>query len=278
MKMGKQFTRLQVLERLKGETVKGKVIFEAAVGAGISAKWSEAGGADLIATYNIAKYRMMGYSHIGYLPIGDANQIVLDLGTREIFPVLKNLPLIAGVFGADPTRDMGAFLDEVMRRGFSGVLNCPTLALMDGKMRQGLERIGVGYQREVDMIALAREKGLFTQAFVTNEEETSKMLKAGADMIICHLGGTTPAKEEERESRMVQVAEHVKEIFRICREFNPEVIRGCHGGPIAFPDDVRQLKKNVPDVQAFLGGSSAERLPIEVPIKNAVHQFKEIEA
>lgn len=274
--MAKKFTRDEVINRLKNETSKGKVIFEAAVGAGISAKWSEAGGADLIATYNIAKYRMMGYSRAGYLPIGDANQIVLDLGAREIIPLVKNAPVIAGVFGADPTRNMWTFLDQISSAGFSGVLNCPTLALVDGKFRAGLEKAGFGYQREIDMIGMAHGKDLFTQAFVTNEDETKKMVEAGVDLIIGHLGGTTPADEKTRDSQIRQSAETLKKIYQAAAGLRRDVILGCHGGPIAFPEDLEALRNLVPELQFFLGGSSAERLPIEIPIKETVARFKKI--
>ncbi len=274
--MGRKFTRKEVLDMLKAETARGVVIFEAAVGTGISAKWSEAGGADLIATYNIAKYRMMGYSRVGYLPIGDANQIVLDLGRREILPVLKGVPLIAGVFGADPTRDMHTYLDEIARAGFSGVLNCPTLALVDGNFRRGLEEIGFGYQREVDMIALAHAKDLFTEAFVTNEQEAVKMVNAGVDMIMCHLGGTAPAEDASRESQIREAGERLKKLFSASRRIRDDVFLGCHGGPIAFPEDLTAVKSSVPELQAFLGGSSAERLPVETPIKETVQRFKKI--
>lgn len=274
--MGKKYTRKAVLDRLKAEVAKGGVIFEAAVGSGISAKWSEAGGADLVATYNIAKYRMTGMPAVGYLPIGDANQIVLDLGSREILPVLKDAPLIAGVFGADPTRMMDSYLDDVARAGFSGVLNCPTLALVDGSLRDRLEKNGVGYQREVDMIAIAHTKDLFTQAFVTTEEEARKMVAAGADMILGHVGGTKPAEKASRDSQIKEVAEFLKKIFAASRSMRDDVLLGCHGGPIAFPQDLADLKALVPDLHAFLGGSAAERLPIEVPIRETIERFKKI--
>jgi predicted TIM-barrel enzyme len=277
-RVGRKFNREEVIDRLRAELARGALIFEAAVGAGISAKWSEAGGADLIATYNIAKYRMMGYSRVGYLPIGDANQIVLDLGGREIFPVLKAVPLIAGVFGADPTRDMQTYLDEIASVGFSGVLNCPTLALVDGNFRRRLEETGFGYQREVDMIAVAHQKGLFTQAFVTNEEETEKMLNAGVDMIICHLGGTQPAKDTSRDSQIREAAKSIQQIFNAACKIRDDVFLGCHGGPIAFPEDVKSLKALASELQVFLGGSSAERLPVEMPIKETVQRFKGIPA
>jgi predicted TIM-barrel enzyme len=277
-RVGRKFNREEVIDRLRAELARGALIFEAAVGTGISAKWSEAGGADLIATYNIAKYRMMGYSRVGYLPIGDANQIVLDLGRREIFPVLRAVPLIAGIFGADPTRDMQTYLDEIASVGFSGVLNCPTLALVDGNFRRRLEESGFGYQREVDMIAVAHQKGLFTQSFVTNEEETEKMLKAGVDMIICHLGGTQPAKDTSRDSQIRDAAKSIQQIFNAAFKIRDDVLLGCHGGPIAFPEDVEALKALASELQVFLGGSSAERLPVEMPIKETVQRFKGIPA
>ncbi len=273
--MAKKFSRKEIVAKLNEVAAKG-VIFEAAVGSGISAKWSEAGGADLIATYNIAKYRMMGYSRVGYFPIGDANQIVLDLGKREILPLIKNVPVIAGVFGADPTRDMPTYLDEISAAGFSGVLNCPTLALLDGNFRKGIEKSGFGYQKEIDMIAIAHGKDLFTQAFVTHEEEAQKMVAAGVDLVIGHLGGTEPSGKGNREPLIQQAAETLKKIFSAARSTRKDVLLGCHGGPVAFPEDLEAVKSRVPEIQFFLGGSSAERLPVEKPIKETVERFKKL--
>lgn len=276
--MAIRFTRDEVLDRLRAEVTKGKIIYEAAVGTGISAKWAEAGGADLIATYNIAKYRMMGWSRIGYFPIGDANEIVLSLGSREILPVINSTPVIAGIFGADPTRNMDTYLDSISSIGFSGILNCPTLALVDGQFRQGLEKTGIGYKREVNLIALAHEKGLFTQAFVTSEDEAVQMVNAGADMIIYHLGGTDPGKAEDRKSRISQSVERMNRAFEAALKVRDDVLLGCHGGPVAFPEDLSEVKKRLPVLDMFLGGSSTERLPVEIPIRKTVEEFKKIVA
>ncbi len=190
--MTKKYSIEEVRKRLSNVIIKGRPIILVGAGTGISAKFSEIGGADLIATYNIAKYRMTGLSSMaGYLPIGDANQILLELGRKEILPIVKETPVIAGVLGVDPTRNMDDFLETVNELEFSGVLNCPTIALIDGTFRLVLEETGITFDKKVEMIRLANKKGLFTLAFVTNEEESRKMVKAGCDLIIAHMGNTT---------------------------------------------------------------------------------------
>ena len=173
--MAGRFTREEVEARLKREIQKGRAIFDAFAGTGISAKFAEVGGADMITTHILARFRMAGLSSMaGYLSIADANAVTLELGKRDIIPVVKNTPVMAGLLGADPTRNMEYFLDEIIAAGFSGILNCPTLALVDGNFRRVLEETGVTFNKEVDMIAIAHRKGLYTKAFVTTPEEAQK--------------------------------------------------------------------------------------------------------
>lgn len=268
----------QVRARLKKEIDKGRPIVLVGVGSGISAKFAEMGGADLIATYNIAKYRMAGLSSMaGYLPIGDANQIALELGEREILPVIKEAPVIAGVLGTDPTRDMNQFLDKVNEVGFSGVLNCPTIALIDGTFRLTLEETGITYDKEVEMIRLANKKGLFTSAFVTTEDEARKMVKAGCDLIIAHMGNTVGGSIGSKTVISVEkAAEKAQKIIDAARELNSDVFTMVHGGPLAYPEDFSRILKLSKGIQGFFGGSSAERLPVENSVKKAIMAYKAI--
>lgn len=266
----------EITERLKNEVDRGRPIILVGAGTGISAKFAEIGGADLIATYNIAKCRMTGLSSMaGYLPIGDANQILLELGEKEILPVVKETPVIAGVLGVDPTRNMDKFLDKVNELEFSGVLNCPTIALIDGSFRLVLEETGISFQKEVDMIRLAHKKGLFTLAFATNEKEAEKMAKAGTDLIIAHMGNTTGGSIGAITALTIEEA--AKKAQRICdkaRELNPDIFTMVHGGPIAFPDDFKKIVKLTTGIHGFFAGSSAERLPVEKAIKETMEAYK----
>ncbi|MDP7369508.1 MAG: phosphoenolpyruvate hydrolase family protein [Nitrospinota bacterium] len=269
----------QVVSRLRDVLKEDGLIFVAAVGSGISAKFSERGGADIIATYSIAKYRMMGFSRVSYLPICDANAITEDLGKNEILPIVRDTPVVAGVFAPNPTLNTQVLLDEYARLGFSGVMNCPTIALLDGWYRQSLEDMGMGYEKEVELTRLAADMGFFTQPFATNPEEAERMVEAGAHMVIAHLGGTVPVDEpEERERQIEESAKKCIVIFEAVKKIKEEVFVAVHGGPFAFPEDVKELKKRIPMLEGFLGGSSAERLPVEGSIRKAVSDFKSIKA
>lgn len=272
-----KFQAQQVVERLRGVVDGGGLIFVAAVGSGISAKFSERGGADIIATYSIAKYRMMGLSRVSYLPIGDANAITEEVGRNEILPIVQESPVVAGVFASNPSLDLGVILDEYARLGFSGVMNCPTVALLDGWYRQSLEDMGLGFDKEVELVRLAAERNMFTQPFATTPNEGERMVEAGAHMIIVHLGGTVPvADPKEKEKQYDEGAERCVPVLEAIKKKKKEVFVAVHGGPFAFPDDVRALKERVPGLEGFLGGSSAERLPVEGPIRSAVAEFKSI--
>ena len=277
--MVKRFTRQEIVGRFKTEIEKGQAIFDAFAGTGISAKFAEVGGADMITTHILARFRMAGLSSMaGYLSIADANAVTLELGKRDIIPVIKNTPVMAGLLGADPTRNMDTFLDEIIAAGFSGILNCPTLALIDGNFRKTLEETGVTYDKEVEMMAIAHRKGLYTKAFCTTPEETQKMLKAGCDNIIAHggntSGGSIGSKSVTSLDGMVNL---IQNIIDSVKKKKPDVIVTCHGGATETAQDVKYLLEKVKGLDGYVGGSTAERIPVEKSITEAVRSFKNIQ-
>lgn len=274
--MAKQYGRQEVIARMRKEREAGRPIYTVGVGTGISAKFVEAGGADLVSTYPIAKYRMTGLSSMaGYLPLCDSNATTLEMGERDILPVIKEIPVAAGLLGADPTRDMGRLLDRVWEVGFSGILNCPTLALVDGNFRLALEETGVSYAREVEMIRLARQKGLFTHAFCSNVEETKMMIEAGCDMVVAHVGNTVGGTIGSKTAMTLdQAVEKIQSICDTAKGLNPEVLVICHGGPIAMPEDVDYVFRHTQNLDGFMGGSSGERFPVERSVTEATQKYK----
>ena len=277
--MVKRFTRQEIVGRFKTEIEKGQAIFDAFAGTGISAKFAEVGGADMITTHILARFRMAGLSSMaGYLSIADANAVTLELGKRDIIPVIKNTPVMAGLLGADPTRNMDTFLDEIITAGFSGILNCPTLALIDGNFRKTLEETGVTYDKEVEMMAIAHRKGLYTKAFCTTPEETQKMLEAGCDNIIAHggntSGGSIGSKSVTSLDGMVNL---IQNIIDTVKKKKPDVIVTCHGGATETAQDVKYLLEKVKGLDGYVGGSTAERIPVEKSITEAVRGFKNIQ-
>ncbi len=277
--MVKRFTRQEIVGRFKTEIEKGQAIFDAFAGTGISAKFAEVGGADMITTHILARFRMAGLSSmVGYLSIADANAVTLELGKRDIIPVIKNTPVMAGLLGADPTRNMDTFLDEIIAAGFSGILNCPTLALIDGNFRKTLEETGVTYDKEVEMMAIAHRKGLYTKAFCTTPEETQKMLEAGCDNIIAHggntSGGSIGSKSVTSLDGMVNL---IQNIIDTVKKKKPDVIVTCHGGATETAQDVKYLLEKVKGLDGYVGGSTAERIPVEKSITEAVRGFKNIQ-
>ena len=245
--MVKRFTRQEIVARLKTEIEKGHAIFDAFAGTGISAKFAEAGGADMITTHILARFRMAGHSSMaGYLSIADANAVTLELGKRDIIPVVKNTPVMAGLLGADPTRNMDYFLDEIIAAGFSGILNCPTLALIDGNFRRTLEETGVTYNKEVEMIGMAHRKGLYTKAFCTTPEEAQKMLEAGCDNIIAHGGNTSGGSIGSRTvTSLDNMSNLIQNIIDGVKKRKPETIVTCHGGAAETPQDINYLLSKV---------------------------------
>lgn len=271
------FTRDDVLDRLRGQTEALRAIVGAGAGTGISAKFVERGGADLIIVYNSGRFRMAGHSSMcGLLPLGDANQIVMEMGTREILPVVERTPVIAGVNGTDPTRRMSPFLKEVAEAGFSGVNNFPTVGLFDGRIRQELESSGLGFEREVEMIRTASDLGLFTVVYVFTPEEAAAMASVGADAVIAHMGltvGGTIGMNADSAFTLDASCERVQAIGEAALRERPDAIVLCHGGPITTPDDAEYVMTRTNAV-GFVGASSMERLPVEEALSRTTESFK----
>lgn len=273
-----KYTRSKSLEKLQESIDKGEPIIGAGAGTGISAKFAERGGVDLIIIYNSGRYRMNGRGSLaGLLPYGDANEIVVDMA-REVLPIVEETPVLAGVCATDPFREMDVFLDELKRLGFSGVQNFPTVGLIDGEFRQNLEETAMSFQQEIDMIELANEKGMLTCPYVFDEEDARAMTKAGADVVVAHMGLTTSGDiGAETALGLEEAAERVQAIHDTAKEINEEVRIICHGGPIAWPEDAEYILNNTDGVVGFFGASSLERLPTEEAIENQAREFKSIE-
>jgi len=272
-----QFTRRQVLESLRANIDRGQPIIGGGAGTGISAKCEEAGGIDLIVIYNSGRFRMAGRGSLaGMMPYGDANAIVIDMA-REVLPVVKDTPVLAGVCGTDPFRIMSKFLREVEDVGFSGVQNFPTVGLIDGIFRQNLEETGMGYGLEVEMIRQAHQKDLLTTPYAFNEVEAEQMAGAGADILVAHMGLTTKGSIGAHTAlTLEEAAKKVQSIHDAAVSVNPEVLVICHGGPIAEPTDAQYILDHTKGVVGFYGASSAERLPTETAIRRQIESFKAI--
>jgi predicted TIM-barrel enzyme len=270
-------TRDEALARLRAQVGAGQPIIGAGAGTGLSAKLAEAGGADLIIIYNSGRYRMGGRGSLaGLMPYGDANEIVVDMA-REVLPVVKHTPVLAGVCGTDPFRLMPVFLDELSRIGFSGVQNFPTVGLMDGTYRIGLEETGMGYGLEVELIRLARERGFLTAPYVFDEEQAAAMAAAGADVLVPHMGLTTGgAIGASTAKTLEQCVPLIQAMHDAAKRVNPEILVLCHGGPIAEPDDAAYVIANTDGVVGFFGASSMERLPTETAMTETMRRFKAI--
>lgn len=271
------FTRQKILARLRKSIDEGRPIIGAGAGTGISAKFEEAGGVDLIVIYNSGRFRMAGRGSLaGCMPYGDANAIVMEMA-NEVLPVVKNTPVLAGVCGTDPFRLMEVFLKQIKEVGFSGVQNFPTVGLCDGLFRQNLEETGMGFDLEVEMIRKADEMDLFTTPYVFTLDEAKAMAEAGADVIVAHMGLTT--KGAIGATTGVSLEDAPKKVQELCdaaKSVNPDVICLCHGGPIAQPEDAEHVLRNTKGVHGFYGASSVERLPTEVAIKEQMEKFKMI--
>ena len=272
-----QFTRQQVLERLRANIDRGQPIIGGGAGTGISAKCEEAGGIDLIVIYNSGRFRMAGRGSLaGMMPYGDANAIVIDMA-REVLPVIKDTPVLAGVCGTDPFRIMSNFLQEVEDVGFSGVQNFPTVGLIDGIFRQNLEETDMGYGLEVEMIRQAHQNDLLTTPYAFNEVEAEQMADAGADILVAHMGLTTKGSIGAHTAlTLEEAAQKVQSIHDAATSVNPEVLVICHGGPIAEPTDAQYILDHTKGVVGFYGASSAERLPTETAIRRQIESFKAI--
>jgi len=267
----------KVTARLREQLKAGRPLIGAGAGTGISAKSAEAGGVDLIVIYNSGRYRMAGRGSLaGLMPYGDANQIVIEMA-REVLTVVKDTPVLAGVCGTDPFRDMGYFLRQLKDMGFAGVQNFPTVGLIDGKFRANLEETGMGYGLEIEMIKTAHEVGLFTTPYVFNEEDARQMAKAGADILVAHMGLTSKGTiGAETAMDLDEAVKQVQAIHDAGKSVNPDVMVICHGGPIAMPEDAQYVLDRTHGVDGFFGASSIERLPTEVAIKNQALEFKKM--
>lgn len=268
------FSRTEVLTRLRAKVAAGKPILGGGAGTGISAKMSEAGGIDLLVIYNSGRFRMAGRGSLsGMMPYGDANAIVMEMA-REVLPVAKKTPVLAGVCGTDPFRVMKLFLREVDAAGFSGVQNFPTVGLIDGQFRQNLEETDMGYGLEVDMIKTAHELGLLTTPYCFNPDEAAAMASAGADILIPHMGLTTKGSIGASTAKTLdECVPLIQAMHDAARRINPEILVLCHGGPIAEPADAQFILDRTTGIVGFYGASSMERLPVEPAIRDRVREF-----
>lgn len=271
------FTRDQVLTRLRNRIDKGEPIIGGGAGTGISAKFEEVGGIDLIVIYNSGRYRMAGRGSLaGLMPYGDANGIVMEMA-GEVLTVVEDTPVLAGICASDPFRLIDRFLDQIIAVGFSGVQNFPTVGLIDGVFRANLEETGMGYDNEVELIRLAHEKKLLTTPYVFNTQEAEQMAAAGADVIVAHMGLTTKGTIGAHTSRTLDdCVRDVQQITDAARGVRNDIILLCHGGPIAMPEDAEYVLTRTKHVHGFYGASSMERLPVETAMTEQVRHFRAI--
>ena len=270
-------TRAGILKRFQAKIGEGKPIIGGGAGTGISAKFEEAGGIDLIVIYNSGRFRMAGHGSLaGLMPYGDANAIVIEMA-NEVLPVVKKTPVLAGVCGTDPMRLMDKFLDQVKAVGFAGAQNFPTVGLIDGTFRANLEETNMGYDKEVDMIRMAHEIDLLTTPYVFDTEDAKKMTEAGADILVAHMGLTTAGSIGAATARTLeQCVPLIDQIADTAKTAREDVIVLCHGGPIAEPGDAAYILEKCKGVDGFYGASSMERLPTERAIREQTARFTSI--
>jgi len=270
--------RSESLRRLRAQIAKGSPIIGAGAGTGISAKFAERGGVDLIIIYNSGRYRMAGRGSLaGLMPYGDANAIVVDMAS-EVLPVVKDVPVLAGVCGTDPFRMMKVFLPQLRAMGFDGVQNFPTVGLIDGQFRVMLEETGMGIQHEIDMIALAHELDMLTCPYVFDESTSAEFTKAGADVVVAHVHTTVAGSVGVKDAAISldEAVDRVQRMHAAAKKVNPDVIVLCHGGPIAQPEDAQYVLERTKGVAGFFGASSIERLATEPALEAQARKFKEI--
>ena len=274
--MNKQ-TRKEIVADFKRNVQQGNILVGVGAGTGITAKSSEAGGADMLIIYNSGRYRMAGRGSLaGLLSYGDANQIVVEMG-QEVLPVVKETPVLAGVCGTDPFRVMEIYLKQLKDQGFNGVQNFPTVGLIDGVFRQNLEETGMGYDLEVEMIKKAHELDMLTTPYVFDPEQARKMAEAGADILVAHMGLTTKGTIGAKTALTLDdCVEKIESIIEAGREVNPEIMVICHGGPIAEPEDAKYVIEKTKGIDGFFGASSIERFAAEKGIREQTAAFKEI--
>ena len=263
---------------LKAERDAGRAIYDALCGTGITAKMAARGGADFVTTHDLAYFRMQGLSSMaGYLPIGDANAITMEMGERSVINVVKECPVIAGILCVDPTRDMHRFVNRLIEAGYDGIMNCPTVALIDGKFRQDLEETGLGFALEVEVLGYASSQDIFTKAFCTSVEEALAMAEAGVDNIIVHFGNSSGGSIGSQTVLPMEAALERTTIIidALQAKFSSRIIT-CHGGAIENPEDFAAFLEQEPRLDGYVGGSSAERFPIEEAVPRATKGFKAV--
>ncbi len=272
-----RFERKDLMEKFQDMKRRRIPIVGGGAGTGLSAKCEEAGGIDLIVIYNSGRYRMAGRGSLsGILAYGNANEIVMEMA-REVLPVARNTPVLAGVNGTDPFCIFDKFLDDLKAIGFSGIQNFPTVGLIDGVFRANLEETGHSYAQEVDLIRLARSKDMLTTPYVFNAGEAEAMAKAGADIIVCHLGLTTGGTIGSKTAlKLTDCPALVDEWSEAALKVNKDAIVLVHGGPVSMPDDAAFILKNTRNCHGFYGASSMERLPTEVALTEQTRKFKAI--
>lgn len=270
-------TRNEILAKFKAEVAGGKILLGVGAGTGITAKSSEAGGADMLIIYNSGRYRMAGRGSLaGLLAYGDANAIVVEMAS-EVLPVVNDIPVLAGVCGTDPFRVMDIYLKQLKDMGFNGVQNFPTVGLIDGVFRQNLEETGMGYDLEVEMIRKAHQLDLLTCPYVFDPEQAKAMAEAGADILVAHMGLTTKGTIGAKTALTLDdCVVKIKDIITAGRAVRPDIMVICHGGPIAEPADAAYIMKNIPDIDGFFGASSIERFAAEKGIREQSAAFKAI--
>jgi len=269
--------RSEILAKFKGMIERREPIIGGGAGTGLSAKWEEAGGIDLIVIYNSGRYRMAGLGSLaGLLAYGNANEILVDMA-KDVLPVTKKTPVLAGVNGSDPFCDLDVFLPELKRLGFSGVQNFPTVGLIDGVFRENLEETGMSYALEVDMIKKANAHDMLTTPYVFSKGDAEIMTRAGADIIVCHMGLTTGGSiGAETALNLKDCVPLIDEWADAARSIRDDIIILCHGGPIAMPSDASFILNACQNIQGFYGASSMERLPVEQALMSQTQKFKAI--
>ena len=270
-------SRTAILQQLRTKVAEGRPILGGGAGTGISAKCEEAGGIDLIVIYNSGRYRMAGRGSLsGLMAYGNANEIVVEMA-HEVLTAVRHTPVLAGVNGTDPFMLRDHFLRQLKDMGFAGIQTFPTVGLFDGKMRDNLEETGMGYGLEVDLVAAARDMDLLTTPYVFDVKESEAMTRAGADIVVAHMGLTTCGTiGAETSMSLEDAAQKVQELAEAAKSVRDDVLVICHGGPIANPEDARYILENTRGVDGFYGASSMERLPTEIALTEQVRKFAEI--
>lgn len=270
-------SRKEIMEMYRKQISEGKILLGVGAGTGITAKFSEKGGADMLIIYNSGRYRMAGRGSLaGLMAYGDANKIVVEMAS-EVLPVVNHTPVLAGVNGTDPFRVMSVFLNELKDMGFNGVQNFPTVGLIDGVFRQNLEETGMGYNLEVEMIRKAHELDLLTTPYVFDEKQAEQMAEAGADILVAHMGLTTKGTIGAQTALTLDdCVERIEKIIKAGRKVNPDILVIAHGGPIAEPEDAAYVISKTEGIDGFFGASSIERFAAEVGIKSQTEAFKKI--